>query len=75
MQFRQTLYNMFRDGGAFKDEALKFNSERQVLVQSIVNVNRALQSEVFSSSIMGNADLAVSIKDQLTAAASLGGKP
>lgn len=64
-QLKEELYQIGRSGAAVKEEALKFLSEKQGMVQSIVELNRALQSEVFSTSVMGGANLAVSLKHQL----------
>ncbi len=66
-RLKEELYQIGRSGAAVKEEALKFLSEKQAMVQSIVEINRALQSEVFSSSVMGGANLAVSLKHQLEA--------
>lgn len=65
LELRETLANMFREGTVYKDQTMKVLSEKRALVQSIIEINRALQSEVISKGLSGNAQMALSIKQQL----------
>lgn len=65
MAARASIIDMFSTGGQFKDRTLTLLSQKQALVASIVEINRALQSEVISKGLAGNANLAVSLKNQV----------
>jgi hypothetical protein len=65
-QMHEQLMNMIHDAGPLKDEVLKRLNEKRALVDTIVQVNRALQADVLSQGLAGNANLAMSIKDQLS---------
>lgn len=71
---RQEVRDLHRDimqmvstGDAMREQTMKRLSSKRALVDTIVQVNRALQAEVISQGLSGNADLAVSIKRQATA--------
>lgn len=69
-QIREHIMNILNEAGPMRDQVLKRLSEKRALVDTIVEVNRALQAEVISQGLGGNADLAVSIKRQAAARAS-----
>lgn len=69
-QIREHIMNILNEAGPMRDQVLKRLSEKRALVDTIVEVNRALQSEVISQGLGGNADLAVSIKRQAAARAA-----
>ncbi len=69
-QIREHIMNILNEAGPMRDQVLKRLSEKRALVDTIVEVNRALQAEVISQGLGGNADLAVSIKRQAAAQAS-----
>lgn len=63
---RSDLLNMFTlESTEFRDRTLKQLSQKRALVEHIVQINRALQADVVSQGLVGNADLAVSLKKQL----------
>ena len=62
---RAEIMNMLHIGGDVKESVLKRLSEKRTLVDLIVQVNKALQADVFSSGLSGNANLALSIKQQM----------
>lgn len=64
---REQIMQMIRIGQERKSQALSRLAEKRTLVDHIVQVNRAIQAEVISQGLNGNADLAVSIKRQATA--------
>src|SRR5690606_33713594 len=51
---RSALMNMFRDGQEFRDRTMKQLNEKRALVESIVQINRALQADVISQGLVGN---------------------
>lgn len=59
---REQIMQMVRVGQERKSQALSALAEKRTLVEHIVQVNRAIQAEVISQGLNGNADLAVSIK-------------
>lgn len=61
---REQIMQMVRVGQERKSQALAGLAEKRTLVEHIVQVNRAIQAEVISQGLNGNADLAVSIKRQ-----------
>lgn len=61
---REQIMQMVKDGQERKSQALSRLAEKRTLVDHIVQVNRAIQAEVISQGLNGNADLAVSIKRQ-----------
>jgi len=65
---REQIMQMVRIGQERKSQALAGLAEKRTLVEHIVQVNRAIQAEVISQGLNGNADLAVSIKRQYTPA-------
>lgn len=65
MAARANIANMFTEGEVYKDRTLKLMSSKRALIQSIVEINRALQSEVVSKGLSGNTGLAVSLKKQV----------
>ncbi|GBG14419.1 uncharacterized protein NMK_2018 [Novimethylophilus kurashikiensis] len=65
LQFRADIMNITRQNDKMADDVLKRLSEKRALVDAIVQVNKALQAEVISQGLGGNADLAVSLKKQL----------
>jgi len=65
MAFRDTLTNMFDAGGTFTDRTLARLSKKNALIQSIINVNRALQADVISQGLSGNESFALSLKKQI----------
>lgn len=66
IQFRTDIRNMTEVNGDIADKSLKHLYEKRALVDAIVQVNKALQAEVISQGLGGNADLAVSLKKQIT---------
>ena len=65
-QVKADIAGMVRDAGPFRDQALRRLKEKQLLVEFIVQMNKSLQAEVMSKGLMGNADLAVSLKANAT---------
>jgi len=68
VDLRRHIMDMLHDGGEVREQVMKRLSEKRNLVDTIVQVNRALQAEVISQGLGGNADLAVSIKRQASQA-------
>lgn len=63
---RSDIMNMMHEAGPMREQVLKRLSEKRVLVDTIVQINKALQAEVMASGLAGNANLAVNIKRQMT---------
>jgi len=68
-ELRSMITTLFRDGKSLRDETMKLMAEKRALVQTIVNINRALQADVISQGLVGNEAFALSIKKQLELAA------
>ncbi|WP_126223604.1 conjugal transfer protein TraH [Burkholderia ambifaria] len=69
-ELQKHIFDMLHDAGPMREQVMKRLSEKRALVDVIVQVNRALQAEVISQGLGGNADLAVSIKRQAAARAA-----
>lgn len=67
LSLQSNIMNMLRLSGSAADDTLKRLNEKRALVDVIVQVNKALQADVISQGLGGNADLAVSLKKQLAA--------
>ena len=65
---RAAISGQLRIAGEYKDKALKTLGEKQALVEFIVQLNKTLQQDVMSSGLMGNGNLAVSIKKHMQGA-------
>lgn len=64
---RTQIMAMPHDVSSLKDGPLRSISEKRMLVDRIIEMNRALQSEVISQGMMGNQSLAVTLKNQTSA--------
>ena len=56
------IAGLIRDAGPFRDQALRRLREKQALVDFILQMNKALQADVMSAGLMGNANMVKSIK-------------
>lgn len=63
---RSDIMNMMTETGPMRERVLKRLSEKRVLIDTIIQINKALQAEVMSSGLAGNANLAVSLKRQMS---------
>jgi hypothetical protein len=61
---REQIMDMVRDGDAVRTTVLARLAEKQKLVDTVVQVNKALQAEVIGQGLAGNTSLALSIKKQ-----------
>lgn len=68
-ELHSKIMRMVHESGQVTDQTLRRLDEKRALVRTIVDINKALQAEVISQGLGGNADLAVSIKKQLAAPA------
>lgn len=66
VRMRTDIMNILHFAGPLRQNFQQRLSEKRALVDSIVQVNRSLQAEVISSGLLGNADMALSIKKQQT---------
>lgn len=66
-QLRGQIEEMTHILGTQANDSLKSLSEKKLLIDQIVQVNRDLQAEVLSQGLGGNARLALSIKQQIAA--------
>lgn len=64
---REQILQIIKNGQENKSQVLTRLSEKRALVETIMQVNRALQAEVISKGIGGNADLAISLRRQTAA--------
>lgn len=62
---RGEIMQMVHDSEGVTNQTLKRLNEKSALVDAILKVNRALQADVISQGLAGNADLVVSIKQQM----------
>lgn len=67
---REQILQIIKMGQENKSQVLTRLSEKRALVETIMQVNRALQAEVISKGIGGNADLAISLRRQTAASTS-----
>jgi hypothetical protein len=61
---REQIMDMVRDGDDVRTKVLARLAEKQKLVDTVVQVNKALQAEVIGQGLAGNTSLALSIKKQ-----------
>lgn len=61
---RAQIDRMYTQFDPFKNLTLRRMNEKRVLVESIVQVNRAVQSEVISRGLGANNNMAISLKQQ-----------
>jgi hypothetical protein len=67
-EIREEINQMMRMGNDNRSQALARLAEKRQLVETIMQVNKALQAEVIGQGLSGNTQLAVSIKRQAAAA-------
>jgi hypothetical protein len=66
---RGHIMDLTREGNSTKTDILARIAEKRQLVDIIMQVNKALQAEVIGQGLTGNSNMAVSLKQQVTAAA------
>lgn len=66
-RLRENISLMFADTGKIKSQVLRRLNEKRALVDSIVQVNRAVQAEVISRGLGDNSNMAISLRKQQNA--------
>ena len=60
------MEQLINEAGSQRSQIQKRLAEKQALVETILQMNKAIQAEIMSKGLAGNADLAVSLKQQAT---------